>query len=73
MQNRITDELVAAAQLQDAKSEEVDKAENLSETVREHFAQSRRAVEQYVASHPAVCLAAAAGLGIALGCWIKRK
>lgn len=74
MQNRIVDELVAAAKLHDGESETAeDKVKDLSETAREQLGQSHRAVEQYIAAHPAACLAAATGLGIALGWWIKRK
>lgn len=71
MQNRISDKGFAAVpSIREAADETKD---DVSETLREFLDQSRTGVERYVASHPAICLAAAAGVGIALGWWIKRK
>lgn len=68
--NRLHDhplEMLAAAAKGEVSMEDAQNA------VREEGARMLRNAEQFVRANPALCLGIAAGLGVAIGWWMKRR
>jgi ElaB/YqjD/DUF883 family membrane-anchored ribosome-binding protein len=72
MQNRITDERFGA-RWHDRRAAAGDELADLADATRRQLADAGRAVEAFVAAHPAACLAAAVSMGILFGWWVKRQ
>ena len=73
MWNRIVDELSAATQSRGRTAMTRTREAEVDAPVRRQVHQSLLDVERFIARHPATCLAAAIGAGIALGWWVKRR
>lgn len=71
MQNRIFDGRPPETGLRTERF--ADASGGNSDSVRERVSQVRDTVEHLVAERPVLFLASAAGLGILLGWWVKRK
>lgn len=73
MKNRIADHLPQGLQSQGQGSNEDDKANKVTDIALRQFDAARHSAENFVASHPAICLGAAVLTGVAVGWLVKRK
>lgn len=72
MSNRIFDGQWTAADVPERPADSGE-SQNLSDAALAQLDRVRANVEQFIASHPAICLGVAVAAGIAFGWWVKRR
>jgi ElaB/YqjD/DUF883 family membrane-anchored ribosome-binding protein len=73
MTNRIVEKLTETVTSSDRAAEMGENMNQATDAGLQYLDVTRRSVEQYVASHPIICLGAALATGMAVGWWVKRK
>jgi len=71
MINRIADELLVAARRRSSTALATSPTQN-EQGIAEQIKHWAKETEKFIATHPGASLAAALGVGILLGWWVKR-
>ena len=73
MRDRMISRNPGSVPIADIKDQALAQTANQLKRGRRYLNRARQATEDFVLTHPAVCLGAAIGAGILFGWWVKRK